>query len=277
MTKRRKRVDQSIFDGPGVFYGYMRVSDQKQVDSGLSLTAQREQLEKYFAWLNDSRKAAGKVELIWGDIFEDKAVSAFAIPFTQRAAGGALNVRVQPGDHIAMTKLDRGFRSTKDIIAVALDNWLARGVGVHLLDMGVDLSTPIGALIVKVLATVAEFESEMKGERQRAVNNVKVSRGLCMNAMTPVGTQRIGLRAVRDGYFDVLLGWFIHAHDVEGKTWYQIARECRQNGIEGSTPGTDWSGQGVERAYHKGKSWFLTPVATRPLRRKLWKKQNHVA
>lgn len=73
---------------------------------------------------------------------------------------------LRDGDVLVVTKLDRLARSVIHLgqIITTLE---AKGVGLRILAMGVDTTTPTGRLMVNVLASVAQFEREMMLERQR--------------------------------------------------------------------------------------------------------------
>jgi len=75
---------------------------------------------------------------------------------------------VKEGDAVVVTKLDRFARSTKDAL-VTIETINNKGVSLVVLNMGgdkVDTSTPIGKLMITVLAGIAEFEADMIRERQ---------------------------------------------------------------------------------------------------------------
>jgi DNA invertase Pin-like site-specific DNA recombinase len=70
------------------------------------------------------------------------------------------------GDTLVVTKLDRLARSVPhmwEIIRKLQD----KGVGVRIINMGIDTNIPTGKLMLNVLGGVAEFEREMMLERQR--------------------------------------------------------------------------------------------------------------
>lgn len=144
-------------------YGYVRVSHDDQVDSGLSLLAQKEALETHFTHKLEKK---GYVN---GGIFVEEAESAWSKAFKSRPKGSELHKRLAPGDMIVIPKLDRAFRRVTDCLAM-LDLWDSMGVSLTILDLGgqeVDTSSPIGRLVITVLAGVAEFESSHKSERTR--------------------------------------------------------------------------------------------------------------
>jgi DNA invertase Pin-like site-specific DNA recombinase len=73
---------------------------------------------------------------------------------------------LREGDVLIVTKLDRLARSVIHLgeIIGRLDR---KSVGLRIVNMGVDTSTPTGKLMLNVLGSVAQFEREMMLERQR--------------------------------------------------------------------------------------------------------------
>lgn len=125
-------------------YGYARVSS-----AGQNLDAQINQLndvkcEKIFREKVSGRQKEGRQQL------------------------RILLEMVKEGDSIVVTKLDRFARSTKDALNT-IEELNKKGVTLIVLNMGgdrVDTSTPIGKLMITVLAGIAEFEADMIRERQ---------------------------------------------------------------------------------------------------------------
>ena len=73
---------------------------------------------------------------------------------------------VREGDTLVVTKLDRLARSVADLcnIVAKLEK---KQVGLRILAMGVDTSTPSGKLMLNIFGSIAQFEREMMLERQR--------------------------------------------------------------------------------------------------------------
>jgi DNA invertase Pin-like site-specific DNA recombinase len=70
------------------------------------------------------------------------------------------------GDTLVVTKLDRLARSVPHIWDL-IGRLQAKGVGLRIVNMGIDTSTPTGKLMLNVIGGVAKFEREMMLERQR--------------------------------------------------------------------------------------------------------------
>lgn len=125
-------------------YGYCRVSTQWQAKDGNSLEAQEKLLKENGA------------EEIYSD--------AFTGTKAHRPELDKLLDKLQPGDKLVITKLDRIARSASqgiELIQELLDN----GITVHVLNMGLMDNTPTGKLIRNIMLAFAEFERDMIIER----------------------------------------------------------------------------------------------------------------
>src|SRR5699024_7662296 len=72
--------------------------------------------------------------------------------------------KIQSGDTLVITKLDRLARSAMDGIKT-IKKLFEQGVKVHVLNMGLVEDTPTGRLILNVMLAFAEFERDMIVER----------------------------------------------------------------------------------------------------------------
>ena len=70
------------------------------------------------------------------------------------------------GDILVVTKLDRLARSVRHLGEI-VDELEGKGVGLRVLDLGLDTSNATGKLMLNVLGSVAQFEREIMLERQR--------------------------------------------------------------------------------------------------------------
>jgi len=72
---------------------------------------------------------------------------------------------IREGDILIITKLDRLARSTLDLHTI-LEQLNHKGVGFRVLDQSIDTTSPTGKLLFGILASIAEFETELRKERQ---------------------------------------------------------------------------------------------------------------
>ena len=121
--------------------GYARVST-----AGQSLTVQEDEL-----------KGRGCER-----IFTDKATG------TNMERNGLADMLafVRDGDIIVVSRLDRFARSLKDLFTL-LDQLTAKGVAFQCLHQPIDTASSTGKLTLAVLGAVAEFENDLRRERQR--------------------------------------------------------------------------------------------------------------
>ncbi|HFG0655239.1 TPA: recombinase family protein [Salmonella enterica] len=96
-------------------------------------------------------------------IFSDVNISG-SMPFIERPEAKKLLNCLNKGDTIVIAKLDRGFRDTVDCLNTV--KWLQkRNVTLRILDIALDVSTPIGEMILTIMASVATFERKRIAER----------------------------------------------------------------------------------------------------------------
>ncbi|WGM46821.1 Tn3 family transposase ISYps3 [Brevundimonas sp. NIBR10] len=86
----------------------------------------------------------------------------------ERTAFSKLADRLEKGDVLVVTKLDRLGRNAMDVRAT-VERLAASGVRVHCLALGgVDLCSPAGKMTMGVIAAVAEFERDLLIERTQS-------------------------------------------------------------------------------------------------------------
>lgn len=140
-----------------MIYGYARVSTVKQSKNGNSLDEQRELLA-----------AAGAQEIVTDSYTGTKM---------ERPAFTALLERLQEGDKLIVTKLDRFARTAVEGGAIVKELH-ERGVTIHILNMGIADNTPMGRLMVTMLLAFAEFERDMIVERTQAGKAIARDKGI---------------------------------------------------------------------------------------------------
>jgi len=127
-----------------MIYGYARVSTAGQAKDGNSLEAQEKLL-----------RDAGAAEIM-SDSFTGTKLDR---PQLQVLLG-----KLQPGDTLIVSKLDRIARSLADgsrLVTGLID----RGIRVHILNIGIMDNTPASKLIRNIFFAFAEFEHGMIVER----------------------------------------------------------------------------------------------------------------
>lgn len=127
-----------------MIYGYARVSTTGQSRDGNSLEDQTRALQQY-----------GCQEII---------TEAFTGKTMERPQFQLLLNRLQPGDTLVVTKLDRFARTAIDGVAT-VRSLFERGIRVHILNMGLVENTLTGNLILTVMLAFAEYERGMIVER----------------------------------------------------------------------------------------------------------------
>jgi len=86
----------------------------------------------------------------------------------KRPGFAELLIKMEPGDILIVTKLDRLGRNAMDVRAT-VDNLTAKGIKVHCLALGgVDLTSSAGRMTMQVISAVAEFERDLIIERTQA-------------------------------------------------------------------------------------------------------------
>ena len=154
--------------------GYARVSSGGQ-DLSVQLAALKEAgCEKVFAEKKSGRKASDR-----------------------EALGEALEW-VRAGDTLIVTRLDRLARSIIDLRQI-IDQLEAKGVAFRCLQQGaIDTSRSDGRLLLNILASFAEFEADIRAERQRDGIEAAKAKGVYTGRKPSVDAEAIK-RALADG------------------------------------------------------------------------------
>lgn len=161
MAKRRK-----VAPKPSKVVGYTRVSSAEQGESEAGLDAQRSTIEAEV-----ERRGWTLLE-----VYTDAGVSGGSKEGRPELARALKALESNGADTLIVAKLDRLARSMQDfanLSAPARDGeW-----SLVVLDPAIDLSTPNGRLVANVMASVAEWEREMGGQRTSEALLAKRARG----------------------------------------------------------------------------------------------------
>ena len=197
----------------GKRYGYARVSTTGQAQNGSSLDDQKSKL-----------RDVGCEEII---------TEAYTGTKMERPKFSKLLEKLEPGDTLVVCKLDRFARTASEGSELVKD-LLARGINVHILNMGLIENTPTGRLILNVLLSFAEFERDMIVERTSEGKATK-------RATDPNYREGRKPKSIPDEFYpledEVRMGR-VTAVDackklgVSRSTWYKWVRELKAAEIE---------------------------------------------
>jgi len=159
-------------------YGYIRVSTLQQATEGESLETQLKQIGSY-----SSLKG---FNIPPENFITERGVSG-SLEFEKRPEGSKLFERLQSGDVLIFSKLDRAFRNTRNALNT-LHELKQRGVSVHFIDLGGDVTNDgIGSVIFTILSAFASFERDRIATRIREVKQVQKTEGRFLGGFTRFG------------------------------------------------------------------------------------------
>ncbi len=159
--------------------GYARVSTHQQADGGAGLEAQR------VAVVGEAeRRGWHLVELI-----EDAGQSSATLerPGIRRALD---LLEQQMADVLLVAKLDRLTRSLRDFGELA-ERARKRRWALVCLDLGVDTTTPAGELVAGVVASTAQYERRLIGQRTREALAARRAAGVRLGRPARLGQDTV--------------------------------------------------------------------------------------
>lgn len=214
MTKSQKRLLRTAARSCVVIY--VRVSTEEQTASGAGIDAQLAECRAYA-----ERQGMTVVDVIVEDAISGKVHPARrpgyqrALTILERCEAGNLLVRRQD-------RVSRRLQHTLDVLGEAD----AAGWSVCTTDGVLDTSTAAGSLQVNVMASVAEYERRVIGERTREALAARKAAGMTLGA-APQISDEIGRR--------------IHAEHTAGRSMRAIAATLTAEGVPTARGGAVWS------------------------------------
>jgi DNA invertase Pin-like site-specific DNA recombinase len=145
--------------------GYTRVSTEEQGANGVGLEAQRSAIAA------ECERRGWQLLRVEEDVLSGKTLNRPGLKAALEAC------RSGEASGIVVAKLDRLSRSIVDF-GQLLEEARKRGFNVVALDLGLDLSTPQGELVANVIASVAQWERRIIGQRTREALAVKRAQGV---------------------------------------------------------------------------------------------------
>jgi len=212
-TRGRAKAEQT-----GRVFGYARVSTEKQSSEGHSLADQEQRIKGY----------ATSIGLSVTEMFVEAGISG-GKKLSLRPKGAQLLAKLQHGDHVIATRLDRLFRSASDALNV-VEDCRAKGVHLHLPDIGGDCTgNGVAKLVFSILAAVAEMEKSRIGERVRSVKQHLRESGYFTGGIVPRG-----FSVTTDGKLSADKNWSkcltaMKSHRQKGMPYRQIAERISKD------------------------------------------------
>jgi DNA invertase Pin-like site-specific DNA recombinase len=193
--------------------GYARVSTAEQADSGAGMDAQRRAIRA------EAKRRGWSLE----EIVEDAGYSAKDL---RRPGIGVVLERMASGeaDVLVVSKLDRLSRSLIDFAQI-MATAQREGWALVALDLGVDTATPGGEMMANVLASFAQYERRIIGQRTRDGLAAKKAAGVKLgrrSTLPPEVADRI-----------------VAAHQA-GDTLAAIARGLQADSVPTGQGGAQW-------------------------------------
>jgi putative DNA-invertase from lambdoid prophage Rac len=166
------------------YYGYIRVSTLQQANDGDSLETQLKQITSYASLKG--------YDIPLENFITERGISG-SVEFEKRPEGLKLFEKLETGDVLIFSKLDRAFRNTRNALNT-LHELKLRGISVHFIDLGGDVTNDgIGSVIFTILSAFATFERERIATRIREVKQVQKADGKFLGGFT-----RFGYKVVED-------------------------------------------------------------------------------
>jgi DNA invertase Pin-like site-specific DNA recombinase len=157
--------------------GYVRVSTEDQKINGVSLEMQITKIKQY-AILND-------IDLV--GIYGDPGISAKAIDTRPGAVAVIDMARRKRIDGVIIYKLDRMFRNTIEALQTA-DMMNKYHVGLHSITEKLDTQSAIGEFFFTLMASLAQMERKLIGERTSSALWHKAQNGERVSRYAPMGS-----------------------------------------------------------------------------------------
>jgi DNA invertase Pin-like site-specific DNA recombinase len=205
---------------------YCRVSTEEQALSGAGMDAQRA------AILSEVERRGWQLV----GVFEDAGISGQSLRGRPGLSAAIDAVERGEASAIIVAKLDRLSRSLVDFAGV-MDRARRRGWSLVALDLQIDMTTPSGEMMANVMATFAQFERRLIGQRTRDALAQKRLDGVVLGRPRSMSTDvRERIRADREA----------------GRSYAAIADALTDEGVPTAQAGRRWYPSSVRKAYLSG-------------------------
>jgi len=165
------RIVYSLIMTQTIILGYIRVSTDKQTDSGAGLEGQRSYLKAEATHRGALLEIISEVEATSGKSTKKRPALMEALDRLDRGEAHAL----------AVSKLDRLSRSVADFLMI-LERSRKGKWALIIGDLSLDTSTPMGEAMATISATFAQLERRRIGERTKEALAVKKAEGVILGS-----------------------------------------------------------------------------------------------
>ena len=196
------------------------MSTEEQADSGLGLEAQRAAITA-----ECTRRGWDLTE-----VYEDAGASGKSLNNRPELARALEAVRGHQATALIVAKLDRLSRSLLDFAAL-MEDARTGGWSLVILDLGVDTTTPSGEMIANVMATFAQFERRLIGQRTKDALAVKKGQGVKLGRPRAIGDEVIAR---------------IEKERAAGRSLRAIAEGLNEEKVPTAHGGAQWHGSTVK-------------------------------
>lgn len=195
----------------------------------------------------DCREKATSLGWEVAEVYSDNDASAYSGKRRPQYESMLGAIRAGQVDGVIVWHTDRLYRRMTDLEEyISVCGGERRGIPTYTVkaEGSLDLTTPSGRMVARQLASVAQYESEQKGERQRRANRQRAEQGRHFGTRRPFGYEPDGLtvreaeaEAIRDAYRLILSGGSLR----------EVARRWNDAGLVTPQKGSQWTGTVVGR------------------------------
>ncbi len=201
--------------------GYARVSTDAQADLGVGLVAQESAIR------DEAHRRGWDLVSLYCDIRSGRSMNG-----RNGLSDAVTAIEAGEADALVVAKLDRLSRSLIDF-AQLMQRSRRKGWSLVALDLGIDTSSPQGELMANVLATFAQFERRLIGQRTKEALAAKKAHGV-----------RLGRpRSIADDVRER-----IRRERSAGHTLAQIADRLNRDAVPTAHGGRAWHPNTVRKA-----------------------------
>jgi site-specific DNA recombinase len=198
--------------------GYIRVSTQEQADN-TSLADQRKKIKSYCTAMGHELVEVFE-EVGSGKNTTDRPLFTQALEAVRYRADGIIAAKL---DRLWRKRSYRVARNTRDVLELVEDVLQPESKALILLDLQVDTSTPMGTLILTVMAAVATLERSVINQRTQGGRKSKAENGGYAYGAPRFGAKPNGGKELVEDSDEQATIEVIRRHRRSGKSYGEVA------------------------------------------------------